>query len=212
MTRLTVGYARVSSLTQNLDRQTEGFSGSEKFDRTYTDKVSGTVPFSERPAGSRLLEDCRSGLIGEVHFWEISRLGRDVLDMTLTLQYFVKAGVQVVIKKEGIRLLDDSTGNINPTASIVVSVMSALSAIERNNIRERMLEGIAIAKAQGKYLGRKHGTTESTERFLAKPKSQRILRLLEEEYPITHVAKLLGVSTTTVVKVNRLRRQEKKAA
>jgi len=51
--KLVVCYSRVSSVSQNLDRQTEGFSSSEKFDRTYTDKVSGIVPFAERPAGSR---------------------------------------------------------------------------------------------------------------------------------------------------------------
>jgi len=209
--KLTVCYSRVSSVSQNLGRQTEGFSASQQFDRTYTDKISGIVPFAERPNGARLLEDCRAGLIQEIHFWELSRLGRDTLDITVTIQFFVKAGIQVVVVKEGIRLLDDD-GKLNPTASIIIAVLSALAGIERTNIKERQLEGIAIAKAQGKYVGRKHGTTESVEHFLQKTRSQKILKLLEQGYAITHVAKSLEVSTTTVVKVNRLRRQEKKAA
>ena len=209
---LKVCYTRISSVSQNLSRQTEGFSAFQSFDRTYTDKVSGIVPFAERPSGSRLLEDCKNGLVSEIHFWELSRLGRDVLDITSTIQQFVKLGVQVVVQKEGIRLLDDE-GKLNPTASIIVAVLSALAGIERQNIRERQLEGIAVAKAQGKYVGRKYGTIESAEKFLAKPKSQRIAKLLDEQYPVIHVAALLKVSTTTVIKVKRLRGgQEMKAA
>lgn len=207
---LKVCYKRVSHFSQNLGRQDEGFS-SGSFDRTYTDKISGIVPFAERPSGARLLDDCRAGIIGEIHFWELSRIGRDVLDITATIQLFVKLGVQVVVQKENIRLLDDD-GKLNPTASIIIAVMSALAGIERQNIRERQLEGIAVAKAQGKYVGRKYGTTESIERFMQKPKSQKIAKLLDEKYPVIHVAKLLGVSTTTVIKVKRMRQQESQAA
>ena len=201
---LIVCYSRVSSVGQNLDRQKEGFAATQKFDRTYTDKISGIVPFADRPNGSRLLDDCKNGIIDEVHFWELSRLGRDTFDVLSTIQFFVKAGIQVIIAKEGIRLLDLS-GKLNPTASIIIAVMSALAGIERNNIRERQLEGIAIAKAQGRYVGRRHGTTEDAAKFLSKPKSLQIAKMLADDYPVIHVAKLLGVSTTTVVKVKRLR-------
>jgi len=209
--KLIVNYSRVSSVSQNLDRQTEGFAASQKFDRTYTDRISGIVPFADRPNGKRLLDDCRAGLILEVHFWELSRLGRDTLDVLSTIQFFVKAEIQVMIQKENIKLLDDG-GKLNPTAAIIISVMSALTGIERINIRERQLEGIAIAKAQGEYVGRKHGTTESPERFLAKPKNIQIAKMLADDYPVIHTAKILGVSTTTVCKVKKLRQTLKSAA
>jgi DNA invertase Pin-like site-specific DNA recombinase len=201
--KLTVSYSRVSSVSQSLDRQTEAFSAKQQFDRSYVDRVSGIVPFAERPSGARLLEDCREGMIGEIHFHELSRLGRDTFDILATVQSFVKMGIQVVVQKEGIRLLDDN-GKLNPTASIIIAVLSALAGIERQNIRERQLEGIAIAKAKGLYAGRRHGTRESPEKFLAKHRSQQILKLLSEEYPVSHVAKLLEVSHTTVTKVKRL--------
>lgn len=201
--KLIVSYSRVSSVGQSLARQTEGFAAGQQFDRTFVDKISGAVAFAERPNGSRLIEDCQNGIIGEIHFWELSRLGRDTFDVLSTIQLFVKLGVQVIVAKEGIRLLDGA-GKLNPTASIIIAVMSALAGIERTNIRERQLEGIAIAKAKGKYVGRRHGSRESTARFLAKPRSQQILKLLKDEYPVVHVAKLLGVSTTTVTKVKRL--------
>ena len=204
--KLRVSYVRVSSVGQNVERQTEGFAASQKFDRTYTDKISGAVPFAQRPAGARLLEDCQQGMIGEVHFWELSRMGRDTLDILTTVRTFEEAGIQVVIAKEGIRLLDEK-GKVSATAAIIISVISALAGIERQNIRERQLEGIAVAKAQGRYLGRRHGSTESTEKFLAKPRSQQIAKLLDEGYRVVHIAKLLDCSAATVIKVKRLRNQ-----
>jgi DNA invertase Pin-like site-specific DNA recombinase len=203
--RLRVSYSRVSTAGQNLDRQSHGLGLQQAFDRKYEDKVSGIVPFAERPAGKRLLADCLNGIIGEVHFWEVSRMGRDVLDMTATLQFFVSHGIQVVVQKEGIRLLD-ANGKMNPTAQIVLSVMTALASIERTNIRERQLEGIAVAKAKGIYVGRKAGTKESAEKFLAKPKNQRIAKMLADKHHVIHIAKILDVSATTVTKVKRLLR------
>ena len=209
--KLVVCYSRVSSVSQNLDRQSEGFSAKQKFDRTYADKVSGIVPFAERPSGARLLDDCRKGLIGEVHFWELSRLGRDTLDILQTVRFFEEHQVQVRVLKEGITLLD-ANGKVSATATIIVAVLSALASIERQNIKERQLEGIALAKLKGRYVGRKHGTTESADKFLAKPKSKEIAKLLDADYPVAHIAKVLEVSTTTVVKVNKLRKAAKATA
>lgn len=209
--RLTVAYSRVSSVTQNLDRQTYGLESLRSFERTYEDKVSGTVPFSERPAGRRLVNDVEKGMIGEVYVWEVSRIGRDLPDIHRTLQFFVERNVQVVIHKEGIKLLNDD-GSVNATAQLVLSVMAALAQIERQNIRERMLQGVHLARLQGKYIGRRSGTKESAERFLKKPKSVRIVALLEEGYGVTHIAKILGVSTTTIGKVKRLKTEVGKAA
>ena len=133
---------------------------------------------------------------------DLSRIGRDVPDIHNTLQHFIKNKVQVYIHKEGIKLLNDDY-TPNQTAQLVLSVMAAISDIERQNIRERMLQGIQLAKAQGKYNGRKRGTTENLHTFLNKPKSKKIIGMLNEEYPNTHIAAVLGVSINTVRKVSR---------
>lgn len=207
LTKLTVSYARVSSASQKTDRQVQSFrradailGGSTTFARHYEDKISGMVKFRDRVAGRQLLNDCAKGEIGEIHFHEISRAGRDIADITITIQYFVENKIQVIIQKEGIRLLNDD-GTVNPTAQIVLSVMTCLASIERTNIRERQMEGIAIAKAKGLYNGRRLGSHESLQAFLAKPKSQRIIKLLREKTAVTHIAKILSVSVTTVCKV-----------
>ena len=200
--KLVVSYERVSSVNQNLDRQTHGLNQIREFDRTYQDKVSGAICFSERPSGKRLMDDIAKGIIDTIYFWECSRLGRDVADIHNTLKYFIQHNVQVYIHKEGIRLLNDD-GTPNQTAQLVLSVMAALSDIERQNIRERMMQGIALAKVQGKYIGRRKGTTEPIDKFLAKPKTKKIIEMMNEGYPKTHVARILGVSVNTITKVER---------
>lgn len=207
MSSLRVGYSRVSTADQNLDRQLATLSAIQ-LDHIYRDKVSGALPFAERPAGRRLLNDAEAGKLAEVHFTEVSRVGRDVVDITVTLHRFAELGIQVIVHKEGIRLLNDDLKSLNPTAQIILSVMSALSMIERQHIRERQREGIAVARAKGRYLGRKSGTKETSEAFLAKPKNRRILSLLEEGYPMAYVARILECSHVTVAKVKAMAIQE----
>jgi len=200
--KLVVSYERISSVGQNIGRQTHGLNSLRTFDRTYQDKVSGSVPFSDRPSGRRLMGDVSKGLIDTIYFWECSRIGRDVADIHNTLKYFSTNGVQVIIHKENIRLLNDD-GTPNQTAQLVLSVMAALSDIERQNIRERMMEGIALAKIQGKYLGRVKGTTESVAKFLSKPKSKKIVQMMKEGHKKTHISAILGVSINTISKVEK---------
>lgn len=201
-TKMRVGYKRVSSVEQNTDRQAVVFD-KEGLDRVYEDKVSGSVPMANRPNGKRLLDDVAKGLISEIHFTSVDRVGRNVVDITTVLYGFVNAGIQVVIHKEGLRLLDDD-GKQNPTASLVLSVMSAIAQIERTAIRERCAEGLAIARAKGLLVGRKQGTTESTDKFLSKPKSQTVMKFLREGHNITRTAKLSGVSFMTAMKVKKM--------
>lgn len=200
MDKLVVGYVRCSTLDQQTERQNQGLNGLRKFDRIYEDKVSGAVKFSSRPYGSRLIQDVKDGLVGEVWFWETSRIGRDLSDILSTLDFFADSGVQVNIVKEGIRLLDDD-GKVNPTTRMVLSVMGAVSTLALNHIKEAQKQGIAVAKARGVYLGRKHGTKETIDKFLNKKKNKDITRLLNDGVKSSHISSILGVSQTTINKV-----------
>ena len=114
-------------------------------------------------------------------------------------------GIQVVIHKDGIKLLrPDKT--LNPVASLILSVLSSVAQMEREQIRERQIEGIQIAKAKGLYLGRRSGTQEDPRDWIKKKKNMKILELLNEDYPQSHVARILGVSTGLVRKVNNYRK------
>jgi DNA invertase Pin-like site-specific DNA recombinase len=197
-----VGYVRVSTVDQKTDRQLVGLE-DKGLNHIYSDKVSGSVAFGDRPSGRRLLRDVEQGKIDEIHFWSVDRVGRDIKDITNVLHGFMERGVQVVIHKEGLRLLTPD-GKPNPTSTLVLSVMTAIAQIERIAIRERAAEGLAVARAKGRLIGRKKGTTETRDKFLAKPKSMLIRRYLEKGHTIVETSKLAGCSTTTCVKVKRL--------
>jgi DNA invertase Pin-like site-specific DNA recombinase len=79
-----------------------------------------------------------------------------------------------------------------------------VAEMERKLIKERQLEGIAIAKLQNKYLGRKPGSKEDSLTFLSKPKNRKAITLLKKGYKLTEVSSIAGVSLNTVLKVKKL--------
>lgn len=206
-TKMIALYVRTSVITSKTDRQelamVEGVEGKDF--RFYTDTgASGAVALRDRPAGRRLWEDVENGEISEIRFHEISRAGRNLVDVIATLHQFAEMGVQVVVEKEGIRLLQESADGerkINPVASMILSVLASIANIERTTLLERQAEGIAVAKAKGKYLGRRSGSYENDATFLAKPKSKKITKLLGDNLSVTKIALIVGCSHNLVRKV-----------
>ena len=202
-TKMIALYVRTSVITSKTDRQelamVEGVEGQDF--RFYTDTgASGAVALRDRPAGKRLWEDVENGEISEIRFHEISRAGRNLVDVIATLHQFAEMGVQVVVEKEGIRLLQND-GKINPVASMILSVLASIANIERTTLLERQAEGIAVAKAKGKYLGRRSGSHENAATFLAKAKPRKIKKLLSDDLSITQIALIVGCSHNLVRKV-----------
>lgn len=190
-----VRYARISTTTQKLDRQVK----DDLF--LYADRCSGSRPFSERDSAKKLIRDIELGKVNHIITDSIDRLGRNTKDILSTLEYFESREVQLESEKEGLKLFNDS-GRVNPSTKLTLSIMSSLAEFERERIRERTQEGREIAKLKGKYLGRKPGTPESLEKFLAK--HQDVIKELKNGESIRRAAKLCGKSPTTVQKVFKL--------
>ena len=200
-------YIRTSSADQTETRQLDHLiakMGDTPY-RVFEDLgVSGVQDFCERPAGSRLMSAIESGKITTCYFHELSRCGRDTANILMTLTRIAELGCQVIIEKENIRLLGED-GKIHPTSQLTMSILSAVSQLERSQLRSRQKEGIAIARLDPtKYTGRQKGTTESVQRFLSKDRSIRIAKLLDDGFKISHIAKILSVSPITVRKVKKL--------
>jgi DNA invertase Pin-like site-specific DNA recombinase len=196
-------YSRVSTIGQNASRQIETFKTHPQFssDNLYVDKVQGNVPFLERPEASTLFDAATSGGVGStVVVDSIDRLGRNLLGVLQTIELFTKNGINLKSVKEGFETLID--GKENPMAKVVVSVMGSIAEMERNRIKERTSEGIQIAKAQGKYKGRKVGSTQSDDRLLER--HQLIAKKLNKGLTVREIASMFGCSTTTVVKVRKV--------
>ena len=143
MTGQRIGYIRVSSLDQNPERQLEGVQS----DRTFIDKVSGKD--TNRPQLQELLDFVREGDLVIVH--SMDRLARNLDDLRSLVQRLTSKGVSVEFLHERLTF----TGEDTPMANLLLSVMGAFAEFERAIIRERQLEGIALAKQRGAYKGRK---------------------------------------------------------
>ena len=118
--------------------------GDYQVDRIFSEKISGAN--ADRPQLKAMLDYVREG--DTLYVESISRLGRSTKDLLNIVDTLTAKGVTIVSNKENI---DIDT----PTGKFVLMVFAALSQLEREQIRQRQREGIAIAKAQGKYTGRK---------------------------------------------------------
>ncbi|MDI9311853.1 MAG: recombinase family protein, partial [Limnohabitans sp.] len=87
-------------------------------------------------------------------------------DILSTIEIFNANSINLKSLKEGFETVLD--GKENPTAKMVISVMGSIAEMERNKIKERQTEGVLIAKAQGKFKGRKVGSTISNQQFISR--------------------------------------------
>ena len=140
---MRVGYCRVSTAEQNTARQ-EVLLESLAVDRVFLDKCSGKN--TDRPALKEMLAFVREGDVVVVE--SISRLARNTKDLLGLIDTFSEQNVGFVSQKENI----DTT---TPTGKFILTVFGAIAELERDYILQRQAEGIAIAKANGVYKGRK---------------------------------------------------------
>jgi len=144
-----VGYRRVSSSDQNLDRQLEGV----ELDEIFEDKASGKD--TKRPALQECLRFLRKGDTLVVH--SIDRLARNLGDLERMVAELNNKGVAVRFEKEQLTF----SGDDNPMNVLMRQMMASFAQFERALIRERQREGIDAAKAKGKHLGRTASLTTS---------------------------------------------------
>lgn len=137
-----IGYVRVSSETQDTARQLAIMQEYE-VDKVFEEKASGKN--TERAELKKMLDYVREGDV--LYIESISRLSRSVRDLLRIVDKLNARGVELVSHKENI-------DTITPQGRFVLSIFGALSELEREQTLQRQREGIAIAKAEGKYKGR----------------------------------------------------------
>jgi DNA invertase Pin-like site-specific DNA recombinase len=145
-----IGYVRVSSIDQNADRQLEHLQA----DRLFSDKASGKD--TDRPQLQALLAYAREGDTIVVH--SMDRLARNVDDLRRIVQEQTKRGIRVEFIKEKLTF----TGEKSPFADLMLSVLGSIAQFERDLIKERQREGIALARQRGAYRGRKKALDDDT--------------------------------------------------
>ena len=139
-----IAYIRVSTLEQNTARQREAFKDL-KIDKYFEEKVSGKN-IKDRPELNKMMDYIREG--DTVVVESISRFGRSLPDLIELMNKLDEKGVHFKSLKEGD--IDTTTA----TGKLVFNIFASLAQFERETIKERQAEGIAIAKAEGRYKGR----------------------------------------------------------
>ena len=148
---MNFAYIRVSTIDQNTARQEESLSRFQ-IDRTFTDKLSGKDV--NRPQLELLMQFAREGDCIYVH--SLDRLGRSLSDLLSLVSNLTAKGVSITFVKENISFSGSDT---SPIAKLQFQIMGAFAEFERSIIRERQREGIAIARSNGVYTGRKRMLT-----------------------------------------------------
>jgi DNA invertase Pin-like site-specific DNA recombinase len=196
---MRVKYNRVSTLQQSGNRFTDD---KEKYDLTFLDKVSGSVPFKNRPKGKELTQLVNDGKVKELVVEEFSRLGRHTGDVINNLQWLEDKSVNVVIRNLGLQ--SRPNGIKNPIWKMISSVMSSLYEMELENIKERTMVGRQVYVQNGGRLGRPDGSNETETEFLKKEQTQKIIKSLKKGLTIREICKVVDCSNKTIIKTKKL--------
>lgn len=200
--KMLVGYARVSSDDQNLDRQLEEFKkiGVEK---VFAEKKSGKNT-SERTEFNKMLNFVREG--DTIVFESLERLGRNSDEILDTVSFIDKNGMRLMILN--LPILNTKFGDENLeklVRSLVISILSWTAQNEREEIRRKQKQGIEIAKRKGIYKGKPYEYSSTAKNPQKRFIYNEIVRMLADGVPIKQIAEKTGTNRSLVYRIkNRL--------
>jgi DNA invertase Pin-like site-specific DNA recombinase len=206
MNNTAVIYARVSSVTDRQDTQRQvqdllKYAQAQDIEvvQVFEEHISGAKKNEERVVLNECLEYCIAHSVKFLLLSELSRLGRSTLQVLKSLEMLHDAKVSVYIHNLGLYTLMED-GSVNPIASIICTVMSELSSIERSQIVYRLQSGRALYKANGGKFGNE-GYRKPREKKAEEYKD--VISYLRKGYSIRITAKLTGRGMSTVQRVKR---------
>lgn len=205
--KIAVIYARVSSTNdrQCTQRQIEDLTRFANINEytivnVYEEHISGTTRNENRMVLMECLNFCVENKVDCLLLSELSRLGRSTLQVLKSLEMLHEANVSVYIQNLGLYTLQPN-GEVNPIASIMVTVLAEMANIERSNIVYRLNSGRESYVAKGGKLGRSMGSIKTKDK--KKEEYQEVITLLKKGYSIRNVSKLTKVSVSTVQRIKK---------
>lgn len=199
-------YCRVSTQVQDYERQVSDLTQFAKkhqweIAETFTEKISGAKKNNERKELASLLSYARVHYINRVLVTELSRLGRDTLQVLAAIDMLNKAKVSLYIMNYNIETLTPD-GKMNPMSQFMITLLAEVARMERRTIKERMASGYNNFRANGGKVGRKTGYRKSDEDFRTQYKD--VFRLLGKGVSLRDISKATGVSVNTVKRCKSL--------
>ncbi len=199
-------YSRVSTNLQDYQRQTlelKEFSQKNNWEvvSVFEEKISGAKSNEERPQLMKMIDFIKENNIDKVLCWELSRLGRNTLEVLKTINLLNNKCISLYIKNHNIETLNDKC-EINPMSQFMIQILTSVSEMEKSTIRMRISSGYNNYRNQGGKVGRKEGFKKGNELILEENKE--VVKLIKQGYSIRKVMKLTDKSSGLVQKVKRL--------
>ncbi|WP_019218437.1 recombinase family protein [Legionella tunisiensis] len=186
---MLIGYARVSTSSQNLDLQIDALkkAGCEKI---YQDQISGSL--LNRPALDLLLKEIRKNDV--LVIWKLDRLGRSFKDLINLVNSLLEKGI-------GIKSLNDPIDTTTPQGRLIFNIFGSLAEFERELIKERTIAGLDAARARGIKGGRPEGLSKKAQGIAHSAE----LLYKEGRLSVSEICEQLNISRGTLYKYLRSR-------
>lgn len=202
----TVIFARVSTNVQDYDRQVNELtvlakSNGWSVEAVFAEKISGAKANTERTELLNMISYVESNYIDKVLVTELSRLGRDTLQVLEVIEMLNKKEISLYIQNYAIETLTKE-GKVNAMSQFLITILAEVARMERKTIRERVESGYNNYRANGGKVGRKTGYKKAEEAM----KTQYIeeIKLLRKGYSLRNISKLTGTSINTIRKCKSL--------
>ena len=199
-------FARVSTAIQEYDRQINelsalALSNGWSVEGIFAEKISGAKKNVERAELMKMVEFVEANNIDKVLVTELSRLGRNTLQVLEVIELLNGKGISLYIQNYGIETLTKD-GEINPMSQFLITILSEVSRLERKTIRERISSGYTNYRNQGGKVGRKEGFRKTDEQMKADyPKE---IQLLKKGLSLRNIRAITSTSVNTLRKLQKI--------
>ena len=199
-------FARVSTNIQDYERQVNeltslSIQNNWIVSSTFCEKISGVKKNTERKELSNMIEYLRTNNINMVLVTELSRLGRDTLQVLEVIEQLNKLGISLYIQNYNIETLKED-GSINPMSQFLITILAEVARMERKTIRERVESGYNNYRLNGGKVVRKTGyrkkDIDMKEQYIEE------IRLLKKGISLRNISKITGTSINTIRKCQGL--------
>lgn len=202
----TVIFARVSTNVQDYDRQVNELtvlakSNGWSVEAVFAEKISGAKANTERTELLNMISYVESNHINKVLVTELSRLGRDTLQVLEVIQMLNEKGISLYIQNYNIETLTKD-GKVNAMSQFLITILAEVARMERKTIRERVESGYKNYRANGGKVGRKIGYKKAEETIREQYTEE--IKLLKKGYSLRNISKITGTSINTIRKCKSL--------
>ena len=202
----TVIFARVSTSVQEYDRQVNELTALANangwsIESVFAEKVSGAKANSDRTELLNMIQYVEVNNIDKVLVTELSRLGRDTLQVLEVIEMLNGKGISLYIQNYNIETLTKE-GKVNAMSQFLITILAEVARMERKTIRERVESGYKNFRANGGKVGRKVGYLKTDEAM--KEQYVEEIKLLKKGYSLRNISKLTGTSINTIRKCRNI--------